>query len=1157
MQAHNPFKGPKSYEAGDSFYGREEEKKELHKLIRNEALTLLFSRSGTGKSSLIKAGLIPYLNEQQEFYPIYIHLPYINSPGVTNLCDFIIQRCRQEIAKLDGVNFKIEMATTSHPNSLFEFIHGLRISVVELLNDGTPAEYPLKPLLIFDQFEEIFVHPFNKDQLEDLYDEIRYLTENEVPKYLKTEFNESKSEKIYDLKNVLKSKQKDYRIMFAFREEYLPQFESLKRNIPSIKFTNSRYRLEPFSVDTSAQIIVQTAPEIPLHTAETISESLAAKIIGFEQEKVDPFLLSIVCQVIYPQLVSKNNLTEKEIEELVKTAVENYLEKVYSEIGRPTKKFIEKKLITSDGAKNSVNYNEVKDDPDLKHDIDELITNQDYRLLSKGQFLDSEHISILHDRLLPPLKERRRKREAAEKRNELLKVVAIAALICGLIGIWFYNKNTTRNKILTAFAYNQMANDERMNDPTVALRIAQLAYKQDSNLLIRDAFTTAALENALYKTIIHGDSSDIFISCSASATGDSIVTGCANGRVMLWGKDGQPLMEYQRFQTYINSIAFSPNGKMFLTGASDSIARLYKTNTKERINEFPNDGAVTAVAFSPDGAQILIGSEDYFAKLWDTAGRLIRTFRNNNTITSVAFSPDGQTIAIGLNNDTAAIWPLQGNIKEPISISTHGTRVGSIAFSPDGSKLAIGSSPGIITVYYLDPYHNSYNNTAPNPPDYNPAKNPVDFQLFGVDDIRSIAFTPDGTKILTGSSDQIARITDLNGNLVKMLKGHLGPIIYATPSGKKIITASTDATIRLWTIPEMEAHKKDFFDYEHPIISAALSSDEKQIVTGSGNGIGEIWNINSNKPKIEFEVAPGIAGGTCFINSISFSPDDKKILTTSCQGTAILWSLNSENKPVNPIPIPHGRVISAMFSPKGNDGIQILTIGADKTAKLWSTENLYTPIKSYDNDILSAIPLANGYILAAFADSTARLWSFTGRNREIRKFVSDQKSKIICLTASKDKELIVTGSEDRMARVWGKDGKLKMILVGHSGNISSVAISEDKTKIATGSDDGFIRLWQIPKSRGDDTAVTAPKMMPTKMLYFGVRSPVNSVAFFGGGNSLLSTSGNVARIWDVNLSKSELLLDQYQLDAFINQFNELTDAQRKKFSDRVEEKLHK
>lgn len=449
MESENPFKGASSYEDGDSFYGRENEVKELTSLVRNESLTLLFSRSGTGKSSLLKAGLFPALKGQSEFFPVYIHLndAAVKQTSDSNLCGYVIKICTREINNYfkDKENYTITLPVNIRPDSLFEFIHNIKIVEAE---PTTSSEYVIKPVLIFDQLEEIFTSPFNKSELQFLAKEIKCLIENEIPDYLKNEVAVNESNDYQKLKNTLKSKQKNFRVVFSFREEYLPQFESLRKEIPAIRFTNGRYRLEPFTIDTAQNIIIKTAPLIKEEIATIVAENIAIEIEGFDEKRVDPFLLSLICQIIYGGLLVNNDLspedTNARIKLLVENALESYVTKVYSEISEETKKFIEDKLITTDGKKNSVNYNEVENNSDLKSDILKLVNNPQLRLLSIGQFLDSKHITILHDRLLPPLIQRKNERKINEenkafiiKRQELEKAnrrKTIAVLLYFLIG---------------------------------------------------------------------------------------------------------------------------------------------------------------------------------------------------------------------------------------------------------------------------------------------------------------------------------------------------------------------------------------------------------------------------------------------------------------------------------------------------------------------------------------------------------------------------------------------------------------------------------------------------------------------------------------------------------------------------------------------------
>jgi len=414
MKKENPFRGPKSYEDGDSFFGRDAEIKDIYNLVKNQTLTLLFARSGTGKSSLIKAGLIPYLREENEYLPVYIHLNdfIVSQSGLNDLCKYVIKRCEEEISKhLSSLeNVKTGIPKLLIGNSLFEFLN-----TVQLFK--TDDKSPIKLIIIFDQFEEIFTHPFNELSLKFLIAEIRCLIESQLPEYMIKEFDtdaEDVINKLDVLQHNLLNKQKNYRIIFSFREEYLPQFESLKEEIPYIRFTNSRYRLEAFNVETATDVIQKTDSEISGAIAKLISSNLSINILtNFEKIIVEPFLLSLVCQKIYYDITDgKNKLdtnTVEIIKELVDTAIERYIDDIYNKINDATREFIELKLITSDHKRTPFNYNDAIKNPEYK-DIDRLIDDPEFRLLNKEQFLDSSHIEILHDRLLPPLAQRRSQR---------------------------------------------------------------------------------------------------------------------------------------------------------------------------------------------------------------------------------------------------------------------------------------------------------------------------------------------------------------------------------------------------------------------------------------------------------------------------------------------------------------------------------------------------------------------------------------------------------------------------------------------------------------------------------------------------------------------------------------------------------------------------
>ena len=472
MERVNPFKGPNSYEDGNDFFGRDKEIKEVSGLIRNENLILLFSRSGTGKSSLIKAGLMPQLRKDLEYLPVYIHLydSLVNTNSTNSISNYVIRRCKEEIGKhLEGKeNVKIQFADLEIPDSLFEFVTTTRLSITESSENAsidsiiTQTEYPIKLLIIFDQFEEIFTHPFNQTELQFLITEIRCIVESQLPEYLNATPNKNFSE----IKNRLISKQKTFRILFSFREEYLPQFESLKSEIPFIRFTNSRFRLEAFEPDAAEDVIKKTDNKIPDFIASQIIRNLKINILtNFEKLVVEPFLLSLVCQKIYFDIIEGhfelNDETIIKIKDLVDHSLERFIDEIYNEIAEETKAFIEIKLITSDHKRTPFNYDEAVSTFAIGDDINKLINSPQYRLLNKEQFLDSSHIEILHDRLLPALamrrdarlkreeeealltKQRQLKIESDKKRNSILSIIGACAatIIIALLVVFFIIKN--------------------------------------------------------------------------------------------------------------------------------------------------------------------------------------------------------------------------------------------------------------------------------------------------------------------------------------------------------------------------------------------------------------------------------------------------------------------------------------------------------------------------------------------------------------------------------------------------------------------------------------------------------------------------------------------------------------------------------------------
>ncbi|PVH68540.1 hypothetical protein DL98DRAFT_599436 [Cadophora sp. DSE1049] len=372
--------------------------------------------------------------------------------------------------------------------------------------------------------------------------------------------------------------------------------------------------------------------------------------------------------------------------------------------------------------------------------------------------------------------------------------------------------------------------------------------------------------------------------------------------------------------------------------------------------------------------------------------------------------------------------------------------------------------------------------------------------------VTSVAFSPDGKQIISGSHDRTVRRWDATTGqqLLPALKGHNNVVssVAFSLDGKQIVSGSYDKTIRRWDATTGQQLLPTLEGDAYWITSVAFSPNGKQIISGSGDTKIRRWDVAIGK-----QLQPAFKGHTKSITSIAFSPDSKKIVSGSEDRTVRLWDTATGELLLPAFEGHISPVTSVAYSP---DGKQIVSGFRDKTIRCWDTatgELLLPAFEGHISPVTSVAFSPNGkQIVSGSEDKTVRLWD-TATGELLPPAFEGHIDIVTSVAFSPDGKQIVSGSGDTTVRRWDTT-TVELLLPafeGHTSKITSVAFSPDGKQIVSGSEDKTIRLW--------DTATG--KLLPPA--FEGHINIVTSVAFSPDGKQIVSVStiDQTLRLWDV------------------------------------------
>lgn len=414
VDPQNPWLGLFSYseETLAYFHGRDEETAELARRVQRKLLTVLFGQSGLGKTSLLRAGIVPRLRAEG-YCPVYVRIDYApDSPSPSEQIKQAIFLATETAGHWTRPGAAIE------GESLWEFMHHRG----DLLRDTDGR--PLIPLLIFDQFEEIFTIAQADDagrmRARQFLDDLADLVENRPPAALEARIeNDDSAAADFDFARA------DYRVLIALREDYLAHLESVKASMPSI--TQNRMRLARMNGAQALSAVVEPGGRL---VSREVAESIVRFVAGGSElgnAEIEPALLSLVCRELNTvrQAQGRNEISADLLAGSRDTILSEFYERALADQPEGVRRVIEDELLTDSGYRESLAEERLmKALAAAGAAPDSLARLVDRRLLRIEERLDMRRVELTHDVLAGVVMASRNLRQEREARDAAQRQLA-------------------------------------------------------------------------------------------------------------------------------------------------------------------------------------------------------------------------------------------------------------------------------------------------------------------------------------------------------------------------------------------------------------------------------------------------------------------------------------------------------------------------------------------------------------------------------------------------------------------------------------------------------------------------------------------------------------------------------------------------------------